>query len=488
VHAHLGLNFSEHHENDLIRKIGYAAQEFGYSNSTEFVEWLLTNSLSEQQTGILASFLTIGETYFLREKKSFDFLEQIYLPGLINKRNGADKRLRVWCAGCATGEEAYSIAIVLLQSIPDIQLWDISILATDINSVFLEKAKKGIYSKWSFRNNSEKSISKYFTKVEPNEFHVLPEIKKMVTFAPLNLAADCYPSPTTNTSTIDIIFCRNVFIYFSEEGTRAVTNRFYQSLVKGGILVVSPVEMSGMISPEFNKINFSGFTIYQKGSHKAEETQSDFKGFHSLPVVPPVPWPVVKNDPLVYADDLSGLDRLKKLLPEKKFAEPLLPAEQDYDKALALYSRGSFEETETLLDRLIKREHSNGKPAMFLLAKTKANLSKLKEAEELCERAMQIDKLDPGLYYLMATIMQEQGNDEKAIQLLNRAIYLDRDFVLAFFLLGSLSMKSGNHETGKKSFRNAITSLSRLHPDDALPESDGITVGRFREILNSLTC
>ena len=192
--ASLGLNFSENHEKDLIRKAGFAAKEFGYPNTEQFVEWLLNSTLTEQQTGTLASYLTIGETYFLREKKSFDFLEQIYLPGLIYKRFGSDRRLRIWCAGCSTGEEAYSLAIEVLQSVPDIQHWDISIMATDINPMFLEKAKKGIYTKWSFRNNAESSIGKYFTKTGPNEYHILPMIKRMVNFTSLNLAEDSHPA------------------------------------------------------------------------------------------------------------------------------------------------------------------------------------------------------------------------------------------------------------------------------------------------------
>ena len=277
LQLHMGLNFSRRQDRELVQKIGLAANAFGYEDLTVFVEWLLKGLMTERQTGRLASYLTVGETYFFREKKSFDFLEQIYLPGLIRKRYGAGMHLRIWCAGCATGEEAYSLAIVLLQSLPEIHLWNIKILATDINPDFLEKAKRGIYTKWSFRNTSPEFQNRYFTQIGNKEYQILPEIRNLVQFSSLNLAGDSYPSKVNGTDSFDIIFCRNVMIYFSVEYARIITGRFYQSLVNGGVLMVSPVEMSPMISSEFSKIDYAGFTIYQKGNHKLEKAWSRFR-------------------------------------------------------------------------------------------------------------------------------------------------------------------------------------------------------------------
>ena len=483
--ANLGLIYSKNQGKDLVRKIEYAAKEFGYANPARFVDWLLHNKLTDQQTSALASHLTIGETYFMREKKGFDFLEQIYLPGLIHKRYGADKRLRVWCAGCATGEEAYSLAIVLLQSIPNIQHWDISILATDINSVFLEKAKKGIYAKWSFRNNSKEFINRYFIKEGNNKFRIRPRIQKMVKFAPLNLAEENYPSLTNQTEGIDIIFCRNVLIYFSPEGIRGVTDRLFQSLVKGGIMVVSPVEMSGMISPKLSRFTYAGFTIYQKGALESKEKQPLWPLPEPQAILPAL-LSALKEKPIIREDGQSELNRLKQLLPEKKGQPPPQLKEHEFEQALLLFNQGSFEEAETLLSGLEKKEALNGKPVISLLAKTKANLGKLNEAEELCDKALQLDKLDPGLNYLLATIKQEQGDDKKVIFMLNRALYLDPNFILAHFLLGTQHLKAGNHSSGKKHFRNAVKCLSKLDPDEILPESDGLTAKSFNEILTSI--
>ena len=122
-----------------------------------------------------------------------------------------------------------------------------------------------------------------------------------------------------------------------------------------------------------------------------------------------------------------------------------------------------------------------------MMAKTKANLGKMKEAESWCLKGISINKLDPILHYLFATILQETGNDDKAIEELKMTIYLDPEFVLAYFLLGTLLSKKGDSVAGKKAFKNALISLSKYSNEDILPESDGISVVRFREIINSIS-
>lgn len=478
------MSYSEKQEPELLRKLEHAASDFGFDDSTKFGHWLLKNNLTEKQLGDLASHLTIGETYFFRERKSFDFLEQIYLPGLIRKRFESERYLRVWCAGCATGEEAYSLAIALTQSIPDIHRWTVSILATDINNAFLEKARRGVYSKWSFRTNSDDFILKYFTRDSSDRFHIRPEIKKMVTFGSLNLGEDSYPSAATKTEGVDIIFCRNVLIYFSQEGTKRVTERFYHSLIDGGILVVSPVEMSGMISNKFSKIRYSGFTIYQKDTHhKTEKSKSSPKDYQAIPVttLPVNGW---KKDsvngsaaPKVTADEPVPGTTIRNQTPI---------VESELEIAEALFRKGALEEAESILSELTDKGEDLKMEVVLLLSKIKANLGKLHEAELLCERGIALDKLHPNLYYLLATVMQEQGNDDKAIIALKQALYIDPDFVLAHFLFGTLSLKQGDQVQGKQSYKNAISSLSKLKPEDILPDSDGLTVERFRHILQAI--
>lgn len=477
--TNFGLDFSDKREKELVRKISLAAEEFNFTDTTRFVLWLLENNLSNKQLEVLACYLTVGETYFLREKEAFDFLEQKYLPDLIYKRRGKDQHLRIWSAGCASGEEPYSIAITLLRAIPDIKNWGITILATDVNSVFIKKAKEGIYTKWSFRNNPKWLIDRYFKKCGKNEFQILPEIKKMVTFSYFNLAKDIYPSLINNTNAMDIIFCRNVLIYFSNEGIKTVINHLYNSLVKGGILVVSPVEMSNLISPKFNRLRYSGHTIYQKDTRKIK--QREITEWEILPpaqkaeIIRPGFKPAeIEPEEKVQKDNISRkkLDEIKTL----KISE--------YDRAIIRFEQGSFEEAESILENILTKDKENSKLIISLLAKTKANLGKLNEAGSLCEKFLEMDKLDSGMYYLLAAILDEQGKCKEAIFSLNRALYLESDFVLAHFFLGNLTMKSGENDTSQKHFKNALNVLSKLDPAEILPESDGMTAGRLTEIIS----
>ncbi len=164
VAEQMGLYFPKERWHDFERGIRSAAKEFGFKDSESCLQHLLSSSLSKSQIEILASHLTIGETYFFREKKSFEALEEHILPELIRSRSGKEKRLRIWSAGCCTGEEPYSIAISIHKLLPDWKDWNITILATDINPNFLRKASQAEYTEWSFRGTPTWLKERYFSR------------------------------------------------------------------------------------------------------------------------------------------------------------------------------------------------------------------------------------------------------------------------------------------------------------------------------------
>src|SRR5262245_52198113 len=149
IAANLGLRFSADRLTDLGRAISAAAPDFGFDSLEPCIEWLLSSPLTADRIEILASHLTIGETYFFRERGGLEIFECEILPELIERRRASGRYLRIWCAGCASGEEPYSIAIIIHKNIPDLKEWKIEIFATDINPFFLAKAKSGIYTRWS---------------------------------------------------------------------------------------------------------------------------------------------------------------------------------------------------------------------------------------------------------------------------------------------------------------------------------------------------
>ena len=482
LHDNLGLNFTKNQEKELCKKIEQAGKDFNYDNTDAFISWLLKTKLIPKQIEKLASFLTIGETYFFREVKALDYLEHNFLPELINNRRGKKQRLRIWSAGCASGEEPYSVAILLKRVIPDIKSWNISVLATDINAAFLEKARTGIYTNWSFRKLSGSFKENYFTELGPNKFQINPEIRSMVTFAYQNLATDTYPSLINGTNAMDIILNRNVLIYFSNDGIKQVSNRFYNSLTKGGVFLVSPVEMSNLISPKFGIIPYLGYTIYTKGPTKVEQ-----KGV--------VEWEVSDTDEIRKTPQQILNTEINKspvkptgIKPEKQdqVEKEQKVKNSDYESALALFNQGKFDEAENKLNNIFANREVISKQALCLLIKTKANLGKLNEALALCNKALKTNKLEPNLHFLIANIQQEKGNLAEAILSLKRVIYLDPDFPLAHFSLGNLCLKSGKDLACINHYKNALGILAKLDPDEVLKESDGLTAGRLAEIIKSI--
>ncbi len=261
VARRIGLHFPKERWNDLTRGACNAARDFGFDDPVAFLQWFVSMPITASQIEILAGHLTIGETYFFRDSAQFDALERVVFPELIRSRRELGRSLRIWSAGCSSGEEPYSIAILLARLIPDIRDWKIAILATDINPHALRKASEATYTEWSFRNTPTWVKEGYFKRNKGGRFELLPEIKRMVTLGHLNLAEDIYPSLFSNTNAMDIIVCRNVLMYFTPERAKKAVQHFHRSLVDGGWLVVSASETSQTLFSEFGTVNFQGATF-----------------------------------------------------------------------------------------------------------------------------------------------------------------------------------------------------------------------------------
>lgn len=471
---HMGLYFPPRRWGDLLRGMETAAQAFGCADAEACMQWLLAEPLNRKRIEILAGHLTVGETYFFREPHVFEALETCILPALIQSRRASEKRLRIWSAGCSTGEEAYSLAILLQRMIPDYKQWNITILGTDINPHALRTASLGIYSNWSFRNAPPWLVAGYFSEAEKGQYRIRPEVRTMVTFSYLNLAEDAYPSLANNTNALDIIFCRNVLLYFAPELAAKVVRQHCRALLDGGWLVVSPTEISPASFAELESVNFPGAILLRK---KTACTKRYNVG--EVPVVPE------------FLDEAKVLAAMKPLSIERKtqpIAARKIPSLQPaslYEQALVLFRQGRYAEAEEQITRLLA-EQQNHVPAVNLMARIHANQGQLAVARQWCERALAADRLNPAGHYVLATVLLELGELEGAEQALKRTLYLDQDFVLAHFTLGNLCRRQVRHKAAEKCFANALSLASAYARDDVLPESDGMTAGRLIEIIRSM--
>lgn len=463
----MGLHFTESRMGDLERCIALAAKDFGFESAAEFIGWLRSTPLKKEHIERLASHLTVGETYFFRDASSIAALEQKILPELIESRRES-KRIRVWSAGCSTGEEAYSIAILLSRLLPDIGSWNVSILATDINARALKKASEGVYTAWSFRDTPEWLRDRYFKQAAEGAYKIDPAIQKMVSFGYLNLAEDIYPSLLNNTNGLDIIFCRNVLMYFSEEVAASVVRGLHKSLVDDGWLLVSPAEAMRAIIRLFKPVNFDGAIFYKKTS------------------VAPPPMPELRVAP----PQIEVLPPVEKAAPPPPMPEPEVaeaPAEletagQDFlAEANEFFAHGLYNEAASCLEPL--SDEDRGEEGLLLLSRAYANMGRLEEASRWCERAQAANSLNKAVYILLATIRQEQARGEEAVKSLKKALYLDQDFVIAHFMLGKLLTSSGGGAQAQMHIKTAYKLLETKKDDDLLPDSDGMMAGRLKEII-----
>lgn len=490
IAGRMGLHFPRERWRDLMRGIEAAAPELGFDSKERCIEWLLSSPLRKDQIEILASYFTVGETYFFRDKHTFDALEQTILPELIRQRRDQDQRVRIWSAGCCSGEEAYSIAIQVSQLLPDLAAWNITILATDINPHFLQRASAGIYSEWSFRNTPSWVKERYFRKINEGRYEILDRLKKMVTFAYLNLAEDTYPSICNNTSAMDIILCRNVLMYFSPAQIKKVNQNFYRALVAQGCLIVSAVETSPILFNDFSTVKLSGAIVYKKTGAAATPAQfdgsapcGDFResSWMTQPItVEAAPQATMAPEP----EPMTCLYNAASFAPVEHPSKLGSPSDP-YKTATELSREGRYGESAELLVSILGAIPENLK-AMVLLAKVYANQGRLDEAVEWCSKALAEEKLDPEVHYLLATILLEQAKPHEATRCLKRAIYLDQNLALAHFTLGNLYLHQKYYKASKKHFENALTILRTCGQEQVLLESEGITAGRLIEILETL--
>ena len=365
----MGLLFPPERWRDLERGMVLAAAEFGFQETQQCIDWLLSAPLTRRQVETLAGCLTVGETYFFREPHIFDILENEILPGLLQSRRGRDQRLRIWSAGCSTGEEAYSIAILLHRLIPDIGQWKITILATDINPAAVQKGIDASYGKWSFRGTSPSVQARYFTSEEGERFRVVERVRRLVFFEYLNLAADSYPSLHTNTSAMDIVFCRNVLMYFTPDMAKEVVGKLHRSLVDNGWLIVGPVDYSKELFAPFQPVNFAEGTCYRKASPAPRELSE------AAPAALPSPV-AVSPEPGNRSPGES-----QERLPAADFpaaAPSIAPpgVQHSCRKAADLYRQGLYAEAAAMLSDLDCREEVPAE-AMSLLIRSQANQGNL---------------------------------------------------------------------------------------------------------------
>jgi chemotaxis protein methyltransferase CheR len=260
VHSYCGIYFDDGSKFLLERRLLRRLEQHRLRSFEEYYHYLRYDRKKDEELAILVDNLTTNETYFFREVPQLRAFSEEILPEL--RRTLADRKaLRIWSAGCSTGEEPYTIAMLLLESGDWWRDWQVEILGSDINQRVLHTARKGVYKKSAHRASSPEMIAKYFVEEEKGDYRIVDRVKELVSFSYLNLLD---PYKTSLISNMDVIFCRNVIIYFDKEAKKKVIESFHHKLREGGYLLLGHSESLINISNAFALRTLKNDMVYQK--------------------------------------------------------------------------------------------------------------------------------------------------------------------------------------------------------------------------------
>lgn len=457
---HSGLHFERRNIKMLERGLDSRMTALRITTYSDYYAYLELNMERRNELQKLLQFLTVGETFFFRYHGHFEALAKNTLAGLLQLP--AKKSLRIWSAGCSTGEEPYSIAMAIMEAIPDWKRRDIRILATDINSRSLKRAQEGVYSAWKMRVTPQHYLEKYFTVIGES-FLVNDEVKALVDFSYFNLQTPAPPGEY-----FDIIFCRNVLIYFTSATTKMVVEMFANALNPGGYLYLGHSETLVNVSSRFERHIQAGSFYYRKKTGAVAEAakaaekalalnlQGDVKAEPTTalrsPAAPPL---IVKPVETINPDHLfvKGLG----LLHQEKYAEA----------------------AEVMREVLQLQSHHTG--AILADGQIRLAQGKYDEALDCCNRALTLNDLLPGGYFLRGLLFEVDDRVAAAFEEYRKAVLLKIDFIMPHYQLGKLSFRTDDTKTSVRELRNSVRLLEKAVRGAVIPFSGGLSREIFLE-------
>lgn len=446
-----GLAYYTDKDDALARAVQRRLQASGTADLATYLERLQTPD--EDEWNVLIDSITIGETYFFRYPNHFDALRSHVATDCLSDGGS----LRIWSAGCSNGAETYSISIVLQRDLhARLDRKDISILGTDISLASLRAAKVGHYSNWDLRGVSDEEREECFLE-SGKRWQLRETFKRDVEFMHHNLVDSGESFWNVHAGRFDVIFCRNVLIYFDMQTCRRVLARFRECLRPGGWLIVGHAESFLEIAKAFEPVQLSGMTLYRNSGHAAAEAV----GFASSPGTAA---PGADASAKARRPEPGEIDwRPPRLWPMPSFLHEVetgpIPSAED-----------KSDEEDQCSDRLAA-------------ARQLANSGRWAEAEQRCREALSLDALDAEARYLLSLVLEQQGERAAAKKSLKQALYADHSFALAHFQLGMLRIADGEPAEAERGLRNVSTLLRDCEGDEVLRGGEGLTAAELAEIV-----
>lgn len=495
----LGLHVPSVREERLVQAAAALCSEQGESLE-HCLKRLESGQVLDRDMEIMAGILSVGETYFFRHRDALADLRDAVLSPLVRRRATEEKRLRLLSAGCATGEEAYTLAMIVDELLSKHSGWIVEVIGVDVNTEALHKARKGEYRKWSFRRNNKGIMHKYFEKTADGRYRVKDFIRKMVSFHKANLVRGGLPLQAVERSGVDAVLCRNVLMYFVPKAAQEAFETLWGVLRPKGYLLVAPSEASLVPDELFEATNTVGllrrkdrlrnfFPDLQEEVHDlcpAAESDSRFptvqdsEAFQFDSAVPP-PADDYLDGSCAASDDESMVEAEGD---DNWFARTVRMAGEHY-------SAGRYAEVSELLRVQVGNEpgaeHEQWIQAVELLTCSLTNQGDIEGALYILREAVERDKLNALLRFRLANVLFEQGEEQEAVRELGRVIYLEEHFVLAHFLLGNVALRQGRQAEAKRHMRNVRKLLERMDGAEPLVGGEGLTAGGMERMVEDIS-
>ncbi len=467
--SHSGLHFDRRNALLLERGLQRRMRALRSPSYRDYLGYLEHHRESRQELKKLLGLLTIGETYFFRYLAHFELLREVIIPELM-ERNRHTRRLRIWCAGCSTGEEPYSLAMLIRERFPQLLDWQLEILGTDINKRALGAARTASYGPRALRATDPAYREAYF-QTEGERFRLLPAIRDMVHFEYLNLRSGPFPGAADHP--LDLIFCRNVMIYFQPETIQEIIEQMAKLLQPGGYLLLGHAETLIGVRHDFSRVQYGGGFVYR------------------LQEVPAAPLPVPSASPGPRSATVTGGVAYRsrhRCRPRRNRLRipPTRPSRRSrtWPKSMPRPSRPTSRKN--LKQRLIsyaillrhKPDHVGALVGYgFLLA----NRGEYREALDYCLRAQQVDDLYPESYFLKGLILEMEEAPEEALVEYRRALLLDMHLIMPHYALSRVLRRLGRLRETARELRNTLRLLERLPAGHSLVYGGGWTPAALAE-------
>ena len=418
--------FFDRSKRDLLR-LGLTdrAEAIGADTLSQYYEMLTSFPDREIELRRLLDHLSVQETQFFRNLPQFDALRKYVLPEIIRRKAGNFRSLRFWSAGCSTGQEPYTLAMSILDVLPNPDTWNVQILGTDLSDTALTTAERGWYPEAKLTGLDREHRQRYFRE-QDGGYVVAEPVRRLVHFARHNMVTDGLPISIFGTC--DVIFCRNVIIYYTHETAKYVIEQFFDIMNPGGYLFLGHSETLWKMSAKYSLVEMGDAFIYKK----------------SLP------------------RSMEG----RRFIPDRRLRQGSLPPHIDVDRRQKMNRRNADQPQDVIGGSAAKEPavEADSSETLVSKARTSLDLGDYEKAIEYLNEASGNDGDSPEVYFLQGLAYECKDDLEAAIESFRKTIYCDDTHSLAYFHVANCLERLGRFKSAVREYRSAVNALKKDDP------------------------